>query len=87
MAFRGCEICKQPIENERAECLPMTRLCIKHAQEIGKFGGEFRLSVVDEVTSKQGSLKKNYGGVTITQHRNDLAIHKLRDAYTSPRVA
>ena len=86
MAYRGCEICKQQIDAERAECLPMTRLCIKHAQEIEKFGGEFKLSIVEECISKQGSLKKNYGGVTIYQYRNQQAIHKLRDAYPSRRV-
>ena len=86
MAYRGCEICKQLIDSERAECLPMTRLCIKHAQEIEKLGGEFRLCIADEVTSKRGSLKKNYGGVTISQHRNHQALRKLRDAYRSRRT-
>ena len=86
MAFRGCEICKQAIDSERAECLLMTRLCIKHAHEIEKFGGEFKLSIVEERISKQGSLKRNYGGVMIYQYRNHQAIHKLRDAYTSRRA-
>jgi hypothetical protein len=83
MAYRRCEICKQLIDAERAECRPMTRLCIKHAQEIEKYGGEFKLAIVEERISKHGSLKKNYGGVMIYQHRNHRAIRKLRDAYAS----
>ena len=86
MAYRGCEICKQLIDAERAEILPMTRLCIKHAHEIEKFGGEFKLSIVEERISKRGSLKINYGGVMIYQHRNHQAIHKLHDAYASRKA-
>jgi hypothetical protein len=81
MAFRGCEICKQPIEAERAEADPMTRLCVKHAREIAKFGGEFRTVISEDVTSKQGSLKKNVGGVTTNRVRNTEAVLKLREAY------
>ena len=86
MAFRGCEICKQPINSERAESLPMTRLCIEHAHEIEKLGGEFKLLIVEDRISKQGSLKKNYGGVTIYQYRNKPAIRQLRETYKSRRA-
>ena len=80
-AFRGCEICKQPIEPERAEADPTTQLCAKHAHEVEEFGGEFRTIANLEVTSKQGSLKKNYGGVSTHRRRNKKAIQKLREAY------
>ena len=81
MAFRACEICKKPLNPERAEGLPMTRLCIEHAHEIEKLGGEFKTYINEELTSKQGSLKKNYGGVTLYRRRNQEAMLKLREAY------
>jgi hypothetical protein len=81
MPQRFCEICHQPIDEERAEALPNTRLCMEHAQAAGKFGGEFAVSFKTEVISKQGSLKKNYGGITTSQRRNNKAIQKLRDEY------
>lgn len=81
MAYRGCEICKKPIEPERAEAIPATRLCVQHAHEIGEYGGEFRTVVNDDVTSKPGSLKKNYGGVTTYRRRNTEALVRFRDAY------
>ena len=57
---RYCEVCKQPIEPERAESLPATRLCTKHGREIGRYGGEFVLTAKEDRISKQGSLKRNY---------------------------
>jgi len=81
MSRRFCEICGEPIDEERAEALPATRLCSEHAKAAGKFGGEFTLSHKTEVTSKQGSLKKNYGGVSTSQRRNNKAVEKLKDEY------
>ena len=78
---RICEICKETIDEERAEGLPETRLCRKHAEEILQFGGEFRMVSKQERTSKAGSLKINYGGVATRQSRNQVAIDKLREAY------
>lgn len=78
---RWCEICKKPIESERAESFPDTRLCHKHAVEIESYGGEFRTSAAQERTSKAGSLKLNYGGVTTTRTRNDEAMRRLREDY------
>jgi hypothetical protein len=76
-ATRFCEICKQPIDEERAEALPATRLCSEHAKEILKYGGEFIVTGVQERTSKQGSLKLNYGGIATEQTRNHEALRKL----------
>jgi hypothetical protein len=81
MAFRGCEICKQPIEPERAESDPLTKLCTQHAREIAQFGGEFKTVAREDRTSKKGGLKINIGGVTTERVRNDEAMRKLRDAF------
>jgi ribosome biogenesis SPOUT family RNA methylase Rps3 len=76
---RPCEICMKPIEAERLETIPETRLCLEHAEKIKKFGGEFVVTSTQERTSKPGSLKKNYGGVTPSMKRNHKAIEKLKD--------
>ena len=78
---RPCEICGRPIEAERIEVIPETRLCIAHAHEIEKYGKEFVITGKLERTSKEGSLKRNYGGVTTSKRRNELAIRRLREAY------
>ena len=79
---RFCEICKQEIVPERIEVLPDTHLCTQHAREIEKFGGEFKLHSHQERTSKAGSLKKNFGGVSTRKVRNHEAMRKLREANT-----
>ncbi len=71
---RYCEICKSQIEAERLEAAADTRLCIQHAKEIEKFGGEFKTQASQERTSKAGSMKINYGaslprGFAIPSHR------------------
>ena len=78
---RPCEICGEMIDPERADGLPDTRLCTAHARQIIQFGGEFRISSEQERTSKAGSLKRNYGGISVTRTRNVLALEKLRDEY------
>lgn len=83
--LRMCEVCKQPIELERAEGFPDTRLCSQHAREIQAFGGEFITSASQEVTSKAGSLKRNYGGVTTMRTRNHAAVQRLRERYQDER--
>jgi hypothetical protein len=83
MAFqtRLCEICRKEIPAERLEVLPETRLCVEHAQMMRKYGGEFIVHVHQERVSKPGSLKRNYGGVTISKTRNQSALDKLRREY------
>jgi hypothetical protein len=83
--MRHCEICKQPIDAERAEAIRKTRLCMKHAEEIQQYGGEFIMSSTQEKTSKEGSLKKNYGGISTRLRRNERALSQLRDAYDRAR--
>lgn len=81
--MRYCEICKAPIDPERVEAIPETRLCVEHGREIQRFGGEFVVTASQERTSKQGSLKHNYGGVSTSRTRNHEAIARLREAYES----
>ena len=78
---RPCEICKQPIDQERLEVLPETRLCTEHARMIQKFGGEFIVTATQERTSKAGSLKRNYGGVSTSKTRNLKAMERLREEF------
>lgn len=80
-AIRFCQICKQILDPDRAEAIPETRLCSEHAKAVRKFGGEFILVSSQETTSKQGSLKKNYGGVSIAKLRNIEALENLQDEY------
>lgn len=84
---RVCEICKQAIEEERAELIPDTRLCVEHANMADKYGGEFRLTAEQERTSKKTSLKVNYGGITTQRKRNQRAIDRLRDEWERQQTA
>jgi hypothetical protein len=56
---RPCARCGIEIPAERIEAIPETMVCVKCS---GEMGGEFKVIVVPERTSKEGSLKKNYGG-------------------------
>jgi hypothetical protein len=74
---RPCAVCGRPIAPGRLEALPQTRLCKEHAAAIEKYGGEFRASVTRTRLGKEGSLKKNYGDVSVTRTRNAEALRKL----------
>jgi hypothetical protein len=78
---RPCQICKQPIDPERVEALPDTRLCTEHAREIQKYGGEFTVTGTLERTSKPGSIKQNFGGVSTEKKRNVEGLRKLAEAF------
>lgn len=79
--MRVCIVCKSKIDADRVEAIPATRLCTLHGQQIQEYGGEFKLSASRERTSKQGSLKLNYGGITTTTTRNEEALRELLDEY------
>ena len=81
--MRLCVVCKKEIENERMDAIPATRLCVEHGKEIQKYGGEFRTSAADERTSKQGSMKINYGGIATNSTRNNAAIEQLVEEFRS----
>jgi hypothetical protein len=84
--MRRCIVCKHEIESERAAAIPATRLCTKHGHEIENYGGEFTISVSQERTSKQGSLKLNYGGITTTSTRNEKALDRLLDEFEKQQM-
>jgi hypothetical protein len=66
---RFCQRCRVEIPAERIEALPETRVCIGCSAAIG---GEFVLRVSRENLGKAGSLKKNYGGVTVRMKRKKI---------------
>ncbi len=69
-AIRWCERCKAEIPRERVEALPETRVCVKCAQALG--GSEFEVTIVSENLAKAGSLKKNYGGISVQRRRKEI---------------
>ncbi len=78
---RPCEICGHAIDPERIEAVPETRLCVEHARKIGKYGGEFIVTGMQASLGKGGSLKKNYGDVSVERKRNTEAVLRLREEY------
>jgi hypothetical protein len=66
---RFCERCRAEIPAERVDALPETRVCVACSQAIG---GEFKLTLVRESLGKAGSLKKNYGGVSVRKTRKPI---------------
>lgn len=79
--MRFCIVCKCEIETDRIDAIPGTRLCARHGREIEKYGGEFKLRASQERTSKKGSLKLNYGGISTSSTRNEDALGQLLDEY------
>lgn len=82
---RPCAICMKPIDPDRIESAPDTRLCTEHAKQIQKFGGEFIITATQERTSKAGSLKRNYGSVSTSKTRNYQALERLRDEWENAK--
>lgn len=71
---RTCERCDAKIPAARVAALPGTWLCIECSEEVG---GEFVLIAKQENLGKAGSLKLNYGGVSVTKKRK--AVPKKTD--------
>jgi RNA polymerase-binding transcription factor DksA len=69
----NCELCGNVIPAERMEALPDTRICVGCSERVG---GEWDVRGVDVVTSKEGSMKKNYGGVEVVRTRRN--IHRRK---------
>lgn len=82
---RPCEVSGEPIDPERIEVLPETRLCTTHGQQIAKYGGEFLLTATQSSLGKDGSLKKNYGDVSVRQKRTADGVRKLIEEYDRGR--
>ena len=66
---RQCERCNAQIPAARVRAIPGTWLCIECSQEVG---GDFVYIAKQENLGKAGSLKLNYGGVSITKKRRAL---------------
>lgn len=64
-----CDRCDKPIPPGRLEALPDTRVCVECSKEMG---GEFDLYSTTESLGKAGSLKKNYGSVSIKKVRKPI---------------
>ncbi len=82
---RPCEVCGEPIDPERIDVLPETRLCTEHAKQVAKYGGEFLFTATQSSLGKNGSLKKNYGDVSVRRRRNTEAVRKLIEEYDRGR--
>ena len=66
---RPCVRCGAEIPAERIEAIPETQVCVRCS---GEMGGEFQVIVVAERISKEGSLKKNYGGYSTKKLRKPI---------------
>jgi hypothetical protein len=73
---RTCERCNAEIPQARVEALPGTWLCIECSEEVG---GDFELIATQENLGKAGSLKLNYGGVSITKRRRAIKPRDPQD--------
>jgi hypothetical protein len=66
---RPCARCGEEIPVERIEAVPETQVCVRCSAEMG---GEFKVYVIPERISKEGSLKKNYGGYATRKVRKPI---------------
>ncbi len=66
---RTCERCDAVIPPARVEALPGTWLCIECSEEVG---GDFVYTAKQENLGKAGSMKLNYGGVTVQKKRRTI---------------
>lgn len=69
IAAQPCVRCGGEIPAERMEAIPETMVCVACSREMG---GEFTVIVTPEKTSKDGSLKKNYGGYSTRKVRKPI---------------
>jgi Prokaryotic dksA/traR C4-type zinc finger len=67
--IRRCERCNAEIPAARVKALPGTWLCIECSKEVG---GDFEYTATQENLGKAGSLKLNYGGVSIQKKRRTI---------------
>ncbi len=66
---RTCERCDAEIPPARVRALPGTWLCIECSQEVG---GDFVLIAKQVNLGKAGSMKLNYGGVSVERKRRTI---------------
>jgi hypothetical protein len=70
---RLCERCDVEIPAARVKALPGTWLCIECSREVG---GDFEYTATQQNLGKAGSLKLNYGGVSIQKKRKKIPPKK-----------
>jgi hypothetical protein len=73
---RRCERCDATIPAARVAALPETWLCIACSEEVG---GDFIYTATQENLAKAGSMKKNYGGITIKKQRRAIQPKRPRE--------
>lgn len=78
---RFCAVCQCEISAERIEADAQTRLCKEHSEAMQKYGGEFIRTGEYASLGKPGSLKHNFGDVSVTFQRNEEGLRKLLDDY------
>ena len=66
---RTCERCDAVIPAARVKAIPGTWLCIACSEEVG---GDFVYTATQQNLGKAGSMKLNYGGVSISKKRRVL---------------
>ena len=71
---RTCERCNAVIPPARVEAIPGTWLCIECSEEVG---GDFVYTAKQVNLGKAGSMKLNYGGVSVEKRRR--TIHKKEE--------
>lgn len=69
MKKKPCKRCSKHIPVARQRALPETELCLKCSEEVG---GDFVYVFSEGRLSKPGSMKINYGGITIKKYRRDI---------------
>lgn len=69
-----CIRCENPIPEARLKALPETELCISCSEAVGS---DFVLTSQLVRTSKEGSMKMNYGGVEVKLVRRKIVPLRL----------
>lgn len=66
---RTCERCDAEIPAARVKALPGTWLCLECSEEVGS---DFVYMATQQNLGKAGSMKLNYGGVSIQKKRRTI---------------
>jgi hypothetical protein len=64
-----CIRCDREIPPERMEVLPETQLCVQCSEAVGS---DFETTIITENLAKAGSLKKNYGAISLRKKRRKI---------------
>lgn len=64
-----CIRCGNEIPEARLKALPETELCIGCSEAVG---GDFIVTATYERTNKPGSMKVNYGSLTVVKRRRQI---------------